>query len=450
MLKFAVKRKPVELFHEAVHNRDIARVKILLQHNRSHFDIDDVDADGITALQRCCFTGSLKLVQLLVACGADFNIQDKDGWSVMHAAAIASNYSIMRYLIAMGAQVGLQNDQGELAIDLARDVQSVVILAEAMRRTGRAKDVETFFERRPEVRELLEERLQQSNLAETAPERPRAASEILASNIRPTEGPRRCSLDIIKERHIPAANVMMDEEGSMDASGVSLPSKSPPKSRLKTVCPKCGKRRQEVFKRRSIVSLSSTSSDSSSSSDSAYSSGSTNSGANFVSSETAKQRSPPPSEISFPSQLRVSSEKGIGHCLISSTELGGILQPRKFSFPSPCDEAMVPRIANAIKEVGNINELKSSGLSLLHEAAAKGDTEGVKLLLKHGAEVNRQSLNGNSPLHEAVREGNVVTASILIEYGADLFAETDNGKLPVELAKDPDIKCFIESAMAVR
>ena len=107
-------------------------------------------------------------------------------------------------------------------------------------------------------------------------------------------------------------------------------------------------------------------------------------------------------------------------------------------------------VAYAIKEVEDVNELNRYGVSLLHQAAAKGDTEGVKLLLEHGAEVNRQSLNGSSPLHEAVREGNAVTASILIEHGADLFTEMDNGMLPVDLAPDIDMKRFIENVMTVK
>lgn len=161
MLKFAVKRKPVELFHEAVSSKDTLRVQFLLEQNEKQFHVDDIDEDGITALQRSCFTGPLKLVQLLVTYGADLNIQDKEGWSVMHAATVARNHSIMRYLITMGAEVGLQNDQGELALDLARDLQSVVILAEGMRRRGRAKDVEEYFKRRPEVRDLIEEKLRE-------------------------------------------------------------------------------------------------------------------------------------------------------------------------------------------------------------------------------------------------------------------------------------------------
>ncbi|XP_015756346.1 PREDICTED: protein phosphatase 1 regulatory inhibitor subunit 16B-like [Acropora digitifera] len=178
MLKFAVKRKPVELFHEAVHKKDLLRATFLLEQNESQFHIDDIDEDGITALQRTCFTGTLGLVQLLVTNGADINIQDNEGWSVLHAATVARNHSIMRYLIAVGAPLGLQNDQGELAIDLARDLQSIVILVDGMRRAGLTKEVEDYLRDRPKVRGILEEKLLHSDMVTQEQGRQRAASEI--------------------------------------------------------------------------------------------------------------------------------------------------------------------------------------------------------------------------------------------------------------------------------
>ncbi|KAL9974791.1 hypothetical protein ACROYT_G011874 [Oculina patagonica] len=468
MLKFAVKRKPVELFHEAVSGKDILRVQFLLEQNEKQFHVDEIDGDGITALQRCCFTGPLKLVQLLVTYGADLNIQDKEGWSVMHAATIARNHSIMRYLITMGAEVGLQNDQGELALDLARDLQSVVILAEAMRRRGRAKEVEEYFNRKPEVRDLIEEKLQESDVSGLVQERQRATSEILTSNISWSENQkRRSSLDVINDPRAPTATVKTrdkDLERLMDIprlTGVALPTGC-----RETVCAKCGKRRREVFKRQSTSSLCSNSSDSSSSSDSAYSSASTNSGANMLNFErggtipTAKQNNNSRAENLFQDRLRASSVNiysDPGNQPNRNLESDEQFQPRRYSSPAVYanDRACMLRspktsIASVIKEVTNVNGLNSFGVSLLHEAAAKGDTEGVKLLLEHGAEVNRQSLNGSSPLHEAVREGNAVTASILIEYGADLFTETDSGMLPIDLARDVDMKRFIENAMALK
>lgn len=484
MLKFAVKRKPVELFHEAVSSRDILRVQFLLEQNESQFHVDDIDKDGITALQRSCFTGNLKLVQLLVTHGADLNIQDKEGWSVMHAATVARNHAIMRCLITMGAEVALQNDQGELALDLARDLQSVAILAEAMRRGGRARDIEEYFKRRPEVRELIEEKLQHSDVIGLVKERQRASSEILPSNISWSETQkRRSSLDVLNDLRAPTAAVKTrdkDLERLMAIprlAGVALPTRNTPtKSRVgldvgcrETVCQKCGKRRREVFKRQSTSSLCSNSSDSSTSSDSAYSSTSTNSATNLVSFErgtitpTAKQNNHSRAQNTFSqdrlraSSVDVSPERG--NDPNRGFNADEQFQPRRFSSPALYANdrrtSVVPKapratIASAIEEVTNVNELNDSGVSLLHEAAAKGDTEGVKLLLGHGAEVNRQALNGSSPLHEAVREGNAVTANILIEHGADLFTETDNGMLPIDLATDIDMKRFIENAMALK
>lgn len=480
MLKFAVKRKPVELFHEAVTGRDIFRVQFLLEQNEKRFYVDDIDEDGITALQRSCFTGPLKLVQLLVTYGADLNIQDKEGWSVMHAATIASNHSIMRYLITKGAAVALQNDQGELAIDLAGDLQSVAILAKAMRRRGMTKAVEEYFNRRPEVRELIVEKLQENDVISLAQERQRAASQILPSNISCSETQnRRSSVDALNYPRAPTATVE-DRDKDLESlmgiprlNGVALPTRNTlTQSRLgwevgcgEKVCPKCGKRRGEAMKRQSTSSLCSNSSDDSSS-DSAYSSVSTNSSGDMFSFEsertitTAKKNNNSRAENLLQDRLRASSVDiytESGNRPNRDQETDEQFQPRRYSSPALYASErsytpMVPRatVASVIKEIADVNELNTSGISLLHEAAAKGDTEGVKLLLDHGAEVNRQSLNGSSPLHEAIREGNAVTASILIEHGADLFTEMDNGLLPIDLAPDNDMKRFIENAMTLK
>lgn len=459
-------------------SKDIFRAQFLLEQNEKHFYVDDIDKDGITALQRSCFTGPLKLVQLLVTYGADLNIQDKEGWSVMHAATIAGNHSIMRYLITMGATVALQNDQGELALDLAGDLQSVVILAKAMRRRGMAKDVEEYLDRTPEVRELIVDKLRENDVISLTRERQRAASEISSSNISWSETQnRRSSVDALNYPRDPTTTETRDRElerlmATPRLNGVTLPSQNEhTKSRLgweagcgETVCPKCGKRRGDALKRQSTSSLCSNSSDESSS-DSAYSSASTTSSGNMFSFEregtitTAKKNNDSRADNLFRDRMRASSVDIYtvsGNRPNREQETDEQFQPRRYSSPAlyAGELAYMPSapratVANAIKEV-DVNELNKFGVSLLHEAAAKGDTEEVKLLLENGAEVNRQSLNGSSPLHEAVREGNAVTASILIEYGADLFTEMDNGMLPIDLAPDVDMKRFIENAMTLK
>lgn len=536
MLKFAVKRKPVELFHEAVHKKDLLRATFLLEQNESQFHIDDIDEDGITALQRTCFTGTLGLVQLLVTNGAEINIQDNEGWSVLHAATVARNHSIMRYLIAAGAPLGLQNDQGELAIDLARDLQSIVILVDGMRRAGLTKEVEDYLRDRPEVRGILEEKLRQSDMVTQEQGRQRAASEILPPNMSTKYAGRQQRRSFFADNPQPVTTAVKSKDN--DLKGLTDPRptdvvllnrhliESPINSSSLNfgarepcaLCSKCGKRRQQIVKRRSTISLCSESSDSSSSSDSAYSSGSTNSAGNVYALEqndgtmnTAKENNHmgaenhrvyarvhtttiPPETVKYTNNYdrqnvqgeSVSRQKRISSSAkqTSSFQYQGrsyspaknrsdtgnanflhqdhIIQSQEYQFSPRLHSPMInskgdrscvygsPPILNATENVINVNELNGRGVSLLHEAAAKGDAEEVKLLLLRGAEVNRQSLNGSSPLHEAVRAGKTMTAYVLIEHGADLFSETDNGLLPEDLAPNVHMKRLLHKAMALK
>ncbi|EDO36720.1 predicted protein [Nematostella vectensis] len=159
MLKFAVRKTSSSIFHDAVARKDIVRLAFLMESNRRQFNVDLLDEDGLTALQRACFTGNLKLVQLLVSYGANLDIQDKEGWSVLHAAAVAGNLSILRYLVAVGADVSVRNDLGELPIDVATDVHCVIVLAEGMKRAGLRKLTDKFFAKRPQLKTLIKDSL---------------------------------------------------------------------------------------------------------------------------------------------------------------------------------------------------------------------------------------------------------------------------------------------------
>ena len=161
MLKFVVKKSAKNIFHDAVANKDVSRLKFLLQNNRESFKIDELDEDGLTALQRSCFIGNLKLVQLLVTFGANIEIQDREGWSVLHASAVAGNSSILKYLVCMGADVAVKNDLGELAIDLANDLDCVIILAEAMISAGHGDLIDGYFAKRPSMKALIENKLRE-------------------------------------------------------------------------------------------------------------------------------------------------------------------------------------------------------------------------------------------------------------------------------------------------
>ena len=68
---------------------------------------------------------------------------------------------------------------------------------------------------------------------------------------------------------------------------------------------------------------------------------------------------------------------------------------------------------------------KAANLSL-HEAAADGDIEQVKLLISKGADVNEKGRWGITPLHLASREGHAEVARLLISKGAYLNSVSEN------------------------
>jgi len=76
---------------------------------------------------------------------------------------------------------------------------------------------------------------------------------------------------------------------------------------------------------------------------------------------------------------------------------------------------------------------KTTGMSL-HEAAAAGDIEQVKLLISKGADVNAKDKNGWTPLHSAAWYGRKDVAEVLIAKGANINETDVSGQTPLHLA----------------
>ncbi|XP_032232865.1 protein phosphatase 1 regulatory subunit 16A [Nematostella vectensis] len=416
MLKFAVRKTSSSIFHDAVARKDIVRLAFLMESNRRQFNVDLLDEDGLTALQRACFTGNLKLVQLLVSYGANLDIQDKEGWSVLHAAAVAGNLSILRYLVAVGADVSVRNDLGELPIDVATDVHCVIVLAEGMKRAGLRKLTDKFFAKRPQLKTLIKDRYIGMISSGTCDNK----------NSNNDQG-----VKLIEIGGPP------DKGSLFDDGTVLIPRRA--------VCKKCQGR-----KRYSTASTCSSGSSTSSSSDSAYISSMSLSESysdsqavitldrdiewySAFAPSTPHQTSTP---SSTPSKSRLRQEYFY-------------TKPRGVSSP-PDLSSKVNALSSLIQGLDNVNDLNDSGISLLHEMAGRGDSESVQFLLEHGAEVNRQSLNGSSPLHEAVQSGNIDCTLLLLRSGADLYAETDGGFLPIDIARENTIRDILRRAMSIR
>lgn len=75
-----------------------------------------------------------------------------------------------------------------------------------------------------------------------------------------------------------------------------------------------------------------------------------------------------------------------------------------------------------------INRGKEAGSWLpspLYAAVERGQTDMVKLLIRHGADIRTRTLEGYTPLHEATRYGHREIAELLIDKGVEVNARAD-------------------------
>ncbi len=83
----------------------------------------------------------------------------------------------------------------------------------------------------------------------------------------------------------------------------------------------------------------------------------------------------------------------------------------------------------------SVNTTDDDGETALMEAADDGDTEAVRLLIKHGANVNAANEDGCTALMMAADEGHTQAVRVLIQAGADLNARDKEGKTALMMAE---------------
>lgn len=108
---------------------------------------------------------------------------------------------------------------------------------------------------------------------------------------------------------------------------------------------------------------------------------------------------------------------------------------------------VVKELINQECDVDKNNKGPFEGVSPLHIAAKKGDTESVDLLLESGAEPDitpREDnpapellgeINSKTPLHVATMKGNKEVVKLLVNAGADVNKSMSRGT-PLDIAKD--------------
>lgn len=73
---------------------------------------DTLDPDGRTALMAAAIDSKINATRILIAAGADVNIQDPNGWSALHFAAQSGNAKIIGQLLAAKASVDSIDSHG--------------------------------------------------------------------------------------------------------------------------------------------------------------------------------------------------------------------------------------------------------------------------------------------------------------------------------------------------
>jgi len=78
--------------------------------------LDLTSGDGVTALMRAAKLGDIESVRIVVAAGANPDLQDLLlGWSALHYAAANGHESVYKALLSTGVNPDLQDQQGRTA-----------------------------------------------------------------------------------------------------------------------------------------------------------------------------------------------------------------------------------------------------------------------------------------------------------------------------------------------
>src|SRR5262249_45698388 len=92
-------------------------------------------------------------------------------------------------------------------------------------------------------------------------------------------------------------------------------------------------------------------------------------------------------------------------------------------------------VRTLLKQAADVNAAQGDGMTALHWAASKDDTEMAQLLLNAGANVGATTrLGGITPLWLAAQNGNGRVIEMLLKAGGDANAAALNGVKPVTIA----------------
>jgi len=99
-------------------------------------------------------------------------------------------------------------------------------------------------------------------------------------------------------------------------------------------------------------------------------------------------------------------------------------------------------LADLVKYKADLTYADPAGITALHEAAARSDSETVRALAVQGADVNAAAKDGSTPLHAAMKAalgtGKVETMQALLDFGANSLLRDARGKTALDGAREKE------------
>ena len=118
---------------------------------------------------------------------------------------------------------------------------------------------------------------------------------------------------------------------------------------------------------------------------------------------------------------------------------GTILQnQRKFPLLLACEHGNLEIVELLMRAGANVNDQDAEGFSPLHAAAGEGKDEVLRTLIeKHQADIHSlRLLNGSLPIHTAASRGNSACIEVLLGAGVAIDATNDDDRTPLHWASD--------------
>ena len=111
-------------------------------------------------------------------------------------------------------------------------------------------------------------------------------------------------------------------------------------------------------------------------------------------------------------------------------------------------------VRTLLRDGADVNAAQGDGMTALHWAALRGDAEMVSVLVYAGANVaSTTRLGAYTPLHLASRDGRAKAVALLLEAGSDVSAATTTGATPLHLAAAggdvPSLTSLLEAGVEV-